>query len=897
MHVISNVVINRCTGTGINLHVNHDTTLLRNSHITNAVGNGVFVSGERSALELLNNTFQHNNNSGYGTFVLVSPVNYYVSFYANENVFHSNNIKVLKLSIRNAIRSVIRVTNNKMINNNCENLVDVEYLGFSCLPRSLQTIVFANNQWSNNEIQSSALLFKQTGVSSCSAYKTNILLMENDFLDNTGSGIIDIQSRWPTTLILKSNLLQRNTLEKTAIYVALLYHSSSRVSVLHNTLVNNTGFQLVDVTGDSSTVVIWNNSMVCNKVDKSVLKLGNPNHVNSFNITGNDLIANSIRRRYYPFFYNPINNVATVICSGKEIFVNQNFFENPLFRWEFVLTRFLEPYEINAQYNWWGTKDKGEIIFKIFDFRWRSYLARVNFSPFLASSNVSDVTTGDTRINFRRGNILGGHVTDYVVLQKGNSPYTVIRDVVIDPNATLTVEKGVQIDIVRNVGFHVYGKLELLGEWDNPIQFDIATKLSDFDNFGVYPIRLAKGSTPWEGIVEVFYNNTWGTICDDGYSSSNGPVLCKQLGYQGYSGSFRYTRSSSSSKPVWWRYLRCNSNTHHDISSCPFQGWGVSCYWSLWTVRCDPGYWRGIRFRETANTSTISHVKFHRGGAQIHSDLSSFVLHFDVLRQSLGNVEIRNSFRGGIKIDFQEPGLIINNVEIQNPTRTRNNGYGIETSSALTCHNCSVSGKHNGLYFVEFNIQNFLNDREIKYVDALAVPELMLRKEILMCEQNMTAVVGKNDMKIITMSKYYYSSKDVECFLSLTSLSPITLVAAEVTASLYETLSISIFNLNTTNTKEFTIHQHEMYKFGPGNLAIRYWRKAYRWGSTTRFVILTSKGNTLAKRLFELKYFCKCLFNGCAHWHKRLESARLFSFDRVCLKSVQPLCLIEYMRG
>ena len=26
-----------------------------------------------------------------------------------------------------------------------------------------------------------------------------------------------------------------------------------------------------------------------------------------------------------------------------------------------------------------------------------------------------------------------------------------------------------------------------------------------------------------------------------------------------------------------------------------------------------------------------------------------------------------------------------------------------------------------------------------------------------------------------------------------------------------------------------------------------------------------------------------------------LESARLFSFDQVCLKSVEPLCLIEYM--
>ena len=859
MLVISNVIINRCVGTGITLLVNHDTTVIRDSHITNTNGNGVSVSGERSALELLNNTFQHNNNSGSGTAVLLSPVNYYVSFYANGNVFHNNNVKkVLKLSIRNVIRSVIRITNNKIVNNDCENLVHVEYVQrHSCLPSSLQTIVLANNQWSNDQMQNSAVVFKQTSVS-CSAYKTSILLMENEFVDNTGSGIIDIQFRWPTMLILKSNFLERNVLEKSAINVALLFHNSSRISLLHNALVNNSGFQLVDIAAHSSRVVIWNNTMVHNKVDKSVLNLGNLYHVNSFNITGNNLIANGLRRRYYPFSYTPINNVATIICSGEQISVNQNFFENPLFRWEFVLIHFFEPGEINAQYNWWGTKDESEIVFRIFDFRWRSYLARLNVSPFLASANVSDVTTGDTRMNFREGNILGGHVTDYVVLQKDDSPYTVIRDVVIYPNATLTIEKGVQINIVCNVGFHVYGKLELLGEWGNPIQFDIANKCNDFDNFGVYPLRLVSGSKPWEGIVEVYYNNTWGTICDNyRYSYSNGLVLCKQLGYQDYSGSFRYTPSSSSPKPVWWRDLRCNSNAHHDISSCPFQGWGVSCHGrSLWTVRCDPGYWRGIRFRETAKASTISHVRFHRGGSLISSDVSTFVLHFDVLRQSLGNVEIRDPARDGIKISFQEPGFVVSNVVIQDPTRTLSDDIGIKTSSALTCHNCSVSEKNRGFHFAEFDVQNFLSDREIKYVDALAVPELMLREKIL-CEQNMTVVVGKDDMKIITISKYYNSSKDVECLLALTSLSPITLVAAEIPSSLDETLNISTFNLNASNTKEFTTRQHEVYTFGPGNLTLRYWRRAYRRGSKFRFVVFSSQGNTNLNYLvllFEQKY-------------------------------------------
>ena len=875
------MVINGFTGTGIKLHVNHDKAVIINSHITNTNGNGVSVFGETVALELINNTFQHNNNSGNGIFVLVSPVNNYVSFYASGNVFHSNHVeKVIKLYIRDAVRSVIRLINNDMVKNNCENLVYVEY---KCLPSSSQTIVLANNQWSNNQMKSSAVVFKKT----CSAYKTNILLMENDISDNTGSGIIDIQSSWLTTLILNSNLLHRNALEKSVIYVELQYGSSSGISLLHNVLLNNTaeklfdvtggnptvfvhvndiegneldksifnlatgseisllhntaidnsGFHLVDISGDSSTVVIWNNSMVRNKVDKSVLNLGNHNSVN---ITGNNLIANGFRRRY-PLFYIPINNASAVICSSRQISVNKNFFENPLLRWEFLLTRFFGPYEINAQYNWWGTNDQRKIILRIFDFHWRSYLARLNFSPFLASANVSDVTTGGTKMSFRDGNRLGGHVTDYVVLQKDYSPYVVIRDVVIHPNATLRIEKGVQINIVQNVGFHVYGKLELVGEWGNPIKFDIAKNVNGFDNFMVYPVRLVNGSKPYEGIVEILYNNTWGTICDEGVSPLTGHVLCKQLGYQGYSASSRRTPSSSiSSKPVWWRYLKCDSNTHDDISSCSFQGWGVTCYnRNLWTVRCDPGYWRGIRFRETAKASTISNVKFYRGGVQIHSDTKSFVLHFDVLRQSLSNVEIRDPFRDGIKIGFQEPGSIINNVEIQD-TLTWLNGHGIETSSTLTFHNCTVSGKHRGFYFEELSIQNFLNDRGIKFVDALAVPELMLRREILMCDQNMSVVVGREDLKIITI----FSSKDVECLLALRSLSSITLVAADLSASLDESINISTFNLNTSSTKEFTTQlQREVYTFGPSNLTLRYWKKTYQRGARMRLVIFSSQGN------------------------------------------------------
>lgn len=55
-------------------------------------------------------------------------------------------------------------------------------------------------------------------------------------------------------------------------------------------------------------------------------------------------------------------------------------------------------------------------------------------------------------------------------------------------------------------------------------------------------IRLVGGSDQYEGRVEVCFNETWGTICDNFWSPPDANVVCRQLGYSA-TGTFLYTAS------------------------------------------------------------------------------------------------------------------------------------------------------------------------------------------------------------------------------------------------------------------------------------------------------------------------------------------------------------------
>ena len=52
--------------------------------------------------------------------------------------------------------------------------------------------------------------------------------------------------------------------------------------------------------------------------------------------------------------------------------------------------------------------------------------------------------------------------------------------------------------------------------WDSPYQSQI---------------RLSQGAYTNQGLLEVYCNGQWGTVCDDGFDQTDANTVCKQLGY------------------------------------------------------------------------------------------------------------------------------------------------------------------------------------------------------------------------------------------------------------------------------------------------------------------------------------------------------------------------------
>lgn len=85
-------------------------------------------------------------------------------------------------------------------------------------------------------------------------------------------------------------------------------------------------------------------------------------------------------------------------------------------------------------------------------------------------------------------------------------------------------------------------------------------------------IRLVGGVAPNEGRLEIYHDNSWGSVCDDEFDAIDGTVVCQQLGYTRLK---QYSNGSQGSGLIWLDNVNCSSS-HVRLSDCSSRGWGIN---------------------------------------------------------------------------------------------------------------------------------------------------------------------------------------------------------------------------------------------------------------------------------------------------------------------------------
>lgn len=89
-------------------------------------------------------------------------------------------------------------------------------------------------------------------------------------------------------------------------------------------------------------------------------------------------------------------------------------------------------------------------------------------------------------------------------------------------------------------------------------------------------IRLADGANSYEGRVEMCHNNEWGTVCDNGWSISDGIVACRQLGLP-YVAITTDASFGPGAGHIWLDKLMC-TGSESQLANCHHNGFGLhSC--------------------------------------------------------------------------------------------------------------------------------------------------------------------------------------------------------------------------------------------------------------------------------------------------------------------------------
>ncbi|XP_075770550.1 uncharacterized protein LOC102455270 [Pelodiscus sinensis] len=102
---------------------------------------------------------------------------------------------------------------------------------------------------------------------------------------------------------------------------------------------------------------------------------------------------------------------------------------------------------------------------------------------------------------------------------------------------------------------------------------DASVRCSESADPGTAPIRLVNGPSRCAGRVEVFYNQRWGTVCDDSWDLQDAGVVCRQLGCGSPLSAPCSSCFGEGSGAIWLDDVHCTGK-EAALSECNIRPWG-----------------------------------------------------------------------------------------------------------------------------------------------------------------------------------------------------------------------------------------------------------------------------------------------------------------------------------
>ena len=758
-------------GTGIYFSsTTNDDVFISNARVENCSSNGIYSSSHYGFFSLRNSVIRHSSNGIYSSF-------HYGFFSLRNSVIRHSRSRGLYMS---HLQGHIEILNNEVTGSLDHGIYIRSY------DRHQQVI--DSNRVSNSG-NSGLYLY---------AYNYNQWNVTKNVFDSNKNGV-SVYSDSHSLSGLSHLTISENLFTGQTRYGLIFDHLlNALASIDGNTFVGHRGStggaMLLQGTAESLNVtrnIFYGNS------GKYVVKLS-PYHFtpSPFLFHNNRLLNNTVNStELYAVDYG--YPAVAVVSMSSRIIMENNEFNNPESQFELGIqlpVQSSSELSVNVSRNYWGTADEAAIRDRIMDFGYCSRLGNAEFFPYLTSPSgpaVSLFASRDTSI-LRPNSIVRGRVSKSMTISLSGSPYTVVGDITVLPGQTLTIEAGVELRFTANTGIMVEGRLLAQGTKNLPINLvenSLAVRSSSFVESNVGKIRLV-GAVAHEGVAEVFYNGTWGTLCslqdeedmyytDHNYYLSN--VVCRELGYS------HAERSLSSAYPrdTWLKHLICRG-TESVLAQCVNYVFQKSkCYLDALHVRCSTSsnqvqlkqqqswlYWSGVRFSQSLQQpSVMSHV-FLSGAGYANAERIAAIqvvghrlllTDVSVTKNAWTGVEFLNSPAPNITKLYlalnEGTGLKLSNTLsslLQGVTAIENRGHGLALTSGGFLQSawnypivspvdiCSQSGilSASNPFYLRF-IQNLINRHKYCRVNIEADPNHVLSFDILAIHFKDIVIDGK----------------------------------------------------------------------------------------------------------------------------------------------------------